>query len=316
MKRTTCLILVLVCMMLVPQRRASAHGFELDLVNNKIEAHPENQQNFSDHVFFSPLNQANAHDYFADHGSVEAESGINPGSDTLQITFLSPLWYSGGGTAQRATSGITLEATSYDSIGNQLGNSVDITGTSVNLGGFPVAGDDAHSIGWELFNPGSDPAIPQGVYGFSYRVDGYQNGNPSTPFVSSDPLVVVFNTPTFTDGATLSAAQSAVFSAIMRGDFNLDGRRTSADISQMLGALADLGSYQTSRNLEDADLSAIADVNRDGKITGADIQTLLNILKSGDSSVSSVPEPSGIVLIGSAALGFMTWQWRQHRRGG
>ncbi len=292
-------------------RLAEGHGFELDLVNNTIEAHPEDQDNFSDHVFFAPLNQANAHNFFTDHGGVEAESGINPGSDTLQITFLGPLWYSNGGAAQRASSDLTLEATSYDDFGGQLGNPVDITGTSNSPGTFPVAGDDAHSIDWELFNSASSPAIPQGAYGFAYRVEGYKNGDLSMPFEASDPLVVVFNTSGFTANPSLSNAQSAIFSSIMRGDFNLDGQRSMADISEMLSALTNLDAFEASHDLQDADVSAIADVNQDGQITNADLQALLLLLKSGGQSANPVPEPSGLVLIGSALMVFAWRRWQE-----
>jgi hypothetical protein len=292
-------------------RLAAGHGFELDLVNNTIQAHPEDQDNFSDHVFFAPMNQANAHNFFADHGGVEAESGINPSSDTLQITFLGPLWYSNGGAAQRASSDLTLEATSYDDSGNQLGNPVDITGTSNSPGTFPVAGDDAHSIDWELLNSSGSPAIAQGAYGFAYRVEGYKNGNLSMPFEASNPLVVVFNTTGFTVNPSLSNAQSAIFSSIMRGDFNLDGQRSTADISEMLSALTNLNAFQTSNGLQNADVSAIADVNQDGQITLADLQALLLLLKNGGQSTNAVPEPSGLMLMGSAVIVFAWRRWRK-----
>ena len=306
-------------LMLSAGRSVLGHGFELDLVNNKIEAHPEDEDNFSNHVFFAPLNQLNSHDFLTDHGGVEVESGINPGSDpdsdTLQIQFLSPLWYSNGGVVQRASSGVTLEAISFDSSDSQIGSPVDITGASAQPGSFPVSGEDAHSIGWELFNPTTDPVIPQGAYGFAYRVKGYKNGDLSTPFESSVPLVVVFSTPTFA-GDSLNNAQLAIFSAIMRGDFNLDGQRSAADIAQMLGALVNLSAYQTSLDLSDADVSAIADVDQNGVVTNADLQALLDLLKSGGGGTSSVPEPSAGVL---ACIG-MIWLagkvWRKDRRSG
>ena len=302
-------------LLFISQPLAFGHGFAVSLINNQINAQPEDELNFSNHIFFAPFDQFNDHTYFTDHGSVEAKSGsgINPSTDTLQIEFLGALWYSNGGAAQRATSDLTLEATSYNSFGGELGNPVDITGTSVSPSGFQVSGTDPHSIGWELSNnPNTAPAIPQGVYGFAYRVAGYKNSNMSTPFESSVPLVVVFDTPDFDDDTNLGSAQLAIFSAIMRGDFNLDGQRSAADIPDMLGAFVNLSAYQTSFDLSDADVSAIADVDQNGVVTNADLQAMLDLLKSGEGQTNPVPEPSTAVMASIAMFLAGRW-WRKNR---
>ncbi len=97
----------------------------------------------------------------------------------------------------------------------------------------------------------------------------------------------------------------------MRGDFNLDGQKTIADISLMMQALANPGAFQANNNLSSTEFMAIADVNQDGQITGADLQALLLLLKSGGQSANTVPEPSGLVLVASA-LGVFAWRrWRE-----
>ena len=76
----------------------------------------------------------------------------------------------------------------------------------------------------------------------------------------------------------------------LRGDFNRDGHVTSADIAAMLVALTDLNAYKTARNLTDANLLNIADVDASGKVTNADVQALLTLLK--DDGVQLPPCPS------------------------
>jgi hypothetical protein len=89
----------------------------------------------------------------------------------------------------------------------------------------------------------------------------------------SDP-----NQGDFSDNAPYTqqdAATFAIYRAIMRGDFNLDGQKTSGDILQMMQALANPGAYQTANNLSDMEFLAIADVNQDGEVTNTDLQALL-----------------------------------------
>ncbi len=88
----------------------------------------------------------------------------------------------------------------------------------------------------------------------------------------------------------------------LRGDFNRDGHVTSADIAAMLVALTDLNAYKTARNLTDANLLTIADVDASGKVTNADVQALLTLLKNGGGSAAAVPEPSSLALAGLGGL--------------
>ena len=86
------------------------------------------------------------------------------------------------------------------------------------------------------------------------------------------------------------------------GDFNLSGTVTSADITAMIAALADINTYKTSHVLSTDDLLNSGDLDGDGKITNADLQGLITFITSGQGSVAPVPEPTGIVLLAIGGL--------------
>jgi endonuclease/exonuclease/phosphatase family metal-dependent hydrolase len=98
-------------------------------------------------------------------------------------------------------------------------------------------------------------------------------------------------------------ADFALLPALLKGDFNLDGVVTSADIKAMLAALTDLPSYQSSQMLTAAELLKVGDLNSDGKITNTDIQSLLSLL-AGSGSIAAVPEPAtaALALIGTIVI--------------
>jgi hypothetical protein len=117
---------------------------------------------------------------------------------------------------------------------------------------------------------------------------------------------------TGTLGGTLSVA--ATYYA---GDINRDSLINVADISALMMALADLSKYRTDNSLTDPTLfKDVADVNGDGFVNNLDIQSLISIVAGnatdgaspgsvvgGDSSITAVPEPTTIVLMGLGALG-------------
>jgi hypothetical protein len=283
--RVSCCGLLLIAL----TRTTFGHGFILSWPGDRIEAASQ-VPGISPHMFAEQWTPFNPTFLFADHGGVQVASGSNPTGGSIE--FLGPLWYSDGSTAVRATSAIQVTGESYDSFGEQLGETITLTGTSNSPGSFPVAGDDAHSIGWIL----SGGSLPAGVYGFSYRAIGF--GDDELPSV---PLVVALSTPGFS-GMALADAQRAVLNAALGGDFNRDGRVTNADVSEMLKALTDLDAYTASHDVLGADLMAIGDLNRDGTVTNGDIQPLLDLLaNNGAGSIQSVPEPSGAVLAFCAA---------------
>ena len=91
--------------------------------------------------------------------------------------------------------------------------------------------------------------------------------------------------------------------AIPSGDFNRDGHTTSADISAMMTALADLNGYQSTNSLTSDQLLQIGDLSGDGQLTNADVQSLIVAIANagGAGSLSAVPEPESIVLFALAA---------------
>ena len=99
----------------------------------------------------------------------------------------------------------------------------------------------------------------------------------------------------------------------LSGDFNRDGHVNASDIQGMVAALADLNGYETAESLTDSQLLSIGDVNRDGVVTNADLQALLNLLKSGGSSLATVAEPASLAL---ASLGVSVAALAFFRRGG
>jgi len=73
---------------------------------------------------------------------------------------------------------------------------------------------------------------------------------------------------------TFDLAENFTVGSATNGDINRDGQRTVADVSALMGALADLSAYQSA----DPDLLAVADTTGDNMVTNADIQGLINLL--------------------------------------
>jgi hypothetical protein len=96
-----------------------------------------------------------------------------------------------------------------------------------------------------------------------------------------------------TSGAVSGIA--AVNVAYLKGDVNINGQRDITDVMAMMGALADLSTYQTSRGLSNGDLATIFDTDVDTKATNADLQGLLVLLANGGgggSGPSAAASPS------------------------
>src|SRR5215475_1151001 len=68
------------------------------------------------------------------------------------------------------------------------------------------------------------------------------------------------------------AITAAVTPALVRGDFNFDGHVDGADILPALRALVNVSGFQQANNLTNAQLLAVADVNKDGVFSNADLQ--------------------------------------------
>lgn len=110
---------------------------------------------------------------------------------------------------------------------------------------------------------------------------------------------LLFSVHSTNDGTPTYFAMDNLELAPLRGDLNLDGSISVADISVLMNALSDLKTYETFHKLTDNALLNIADVNDDGFITNTDIQSLIAEVanaQGGQSTVSAVPEPSAILL--------------------
>jgi Dockerin type I domain len=112
--------------------------------------------------------------------------------------------------------------------------------------------------------------------------------------------------PTATVHAEL--AQFALVAVLLPGDFDRDGRVTSADIQAMLQSLTDLKTFQAENNLSAEDMLALGDINGDGRITNADIEPLLKLIANqnpGNGSTAAVPEPDSFGLLIVAGWGLI-----------
>ena len=106
----------------------------------------------------------------------------------------------------------------------------------------------------------------------------------------------------------------AATTVMTRGDINQDGKVNAADVPALLNALCSLNSYElgttsirsNSTPWDLADLLDIADIDGDGSVTNADLQGLIGLLRNnasgGGSTVTSVPEPTGLLLCSFGAL--------------
>jgi GH35 family endo-1,4-beta-xylanase len=106
----------------------------------------------------------------------------------------------------------------------------------------------------------------------------------------------------------------------VKGDFNLDGKLTNADLQAMLSALRNPSAYQSSHDMSNEEFNAICDVNSDGVVDAKDIMTLEQLLVSGiqagngvfgGNSFAAVPEPASAIL---AAISFGMLLFGSRRR--
>ena len=99
------------------------------------------------------------------------------------------------------------------------------------------------------------------------------------------------------------------------GDLNNDGAIDLQDVSSMMSALVNMAGYANGLGLPLSDIKALGDVNGDGTFNNLDIQNLITQLASNGASIappiSTVPEPTSLILIGLAAPASL-WAIRRH----
>jgi endonuclease I len=124
-------------------------------------------------------------------------------------------------------------------------------------------------------------------------------------------------TLTLADDVTIAGALSEQLTlnvlanvAYLRGDFNIDGQLTAADIPAMLSALTNLDAYETAKSLTPTTLLAIGDFTGDGTVSNYDVQPLMALIQAnGSGSLAAVPEPTSLLIaaIGIAAAYSVVW---------
>ena len=115
----------------------------------------------------------------------------------------------------------------------------------------------------------------------------------------------------------------------VKGDFDMDGKLTNADMQSLLNALkginnspTGLDGYQAAHNMSNEEFLAICDVNGDGFVNLKDFSSLQQLLISGvqigngifggGGSLAAVPEPASIIIGGISLLGLILV--RRHQR--
>jgi hypothetical protein len=121
--------------------------------------------------------------------------------------------------------------------------------------------------------------------------------NPATPTT----FTVGTNSPTNfsnTSGSTVALR-----------DVNFDLHVNASDVSAMESALTNPSGYATTNGITTTQLSSVGNVNQDGSFNNGDLQALLNKLKTGGGTTSTVPEPNACIL--AALVGGLLWKSRR-----
>lgn len=124
-----------------------------------------------------------------------------------------------------------------------------------------------------------------------------------TPMADSDYGQMIFADQNFNASTVKVYMDNVRF--LLWGDFNQDGHVNAADISAMELALAKPNVYDATYNSNAGILNGIGDFNNDGVMNNADLQGFLNYLKNGSGSLTGVPEPASLALLGLAVPAFV-----------
>jgi hypothetical protein len=102
------------------------------------------------------------------------------------------------------------------------------------------------------------------------------------------------------------------------GDVNQDTHVNISDVSAQMTMLTDMTTYQNLHSFTQGDVASVADLNMDNLATNTDVQALLVLLANGGGSapgggsLSAVPEPSTIVLLGLGCAMLLAVRRRKH----
>ena len=167
---------------------------------------------------------------------------------------------------------------------------------------------DSSAYGWI----GTKLTIDNWTYGAGANGDHFIVGitstaNPSGTGLTSTQLGQIQFTdfvPGVSMTTTATAARAAGEVTPLIGDVNQDGHVNAADIVSLEQALTNTSSYIATRMAGSpsgvftaSDALFEMDIDGDGHASNGDIQGLLNYLKNGGGSISSVPEPGSFVLL-------------------
>lgn len=93
------------------------------------------------------------------------------------------------------------------------------------------------------------------------------------------------------------------------GDFNLDGRQTTADLTSMSAALGNLSGYESSHGMNDYYLKLLGDFNGDGVINATDLGILSNVV--GGTGVKVLGDANGDGFVNILDFQVITNHWLQ-----
>jgi len=100
--------------------------------------------------------------------------------------------------------------------------------------------------------------------------------SPSYGSITISPVGINKNSDPHEDGLMwTTTSDGSVAYGFPRGDFNLNGNVTIADVAAGMRALTDLSKYQSDNELSPPQLSGIGDVDQDTSVNNKDIQSLL-----------------------------------------